>query len=130
MLKTLVGCCLNGFRAEHVQNTCRVLLKWLRKWAQPPYDQQILKTDSFRQDFVMVLHRYQPLEISRNREESRTFKLIVRCCLKGFGAEHVQNPRGVLFNGIRGGVCSKPSYGCCLKGFGAELCSNTSDGVA
>ena len=109
MSKTLVRCRLKGFGAEHVQNPCRVLLKGLRKWAQPPYDQKVFKTDRFRHDFLMVLHRYQLLEISRNREKSRTFKLIVRCCLKGFGAEHVQNPRGVLLKGIRGGVCSKPS---------------------
>ena len=118
MLKTLVGCCLKGFRAEHVQNPCRVLLKGLRKWAQPPYDQKVFKTERFRHDFVMVLHRYQLLESSRNREESRTFKLIVRCCLKGFGAEYVQNPRRVLLKGFRGGVMFKHLGGCCLKAFG------------
>ena len=62
MLKTLLGCCLNGFRAEHVQKPCRVLLKGLRKWAQPPYDQKVFKTERFRHDFVMVLAGFQFLE--------------------------------------------------------------------
>ena len=48
---------------------CRVLLKKLRKWAQPPYDQKVLKTDSFRHDFVMVLNGYQYQEIAGDREE-------------------------------------------------------------
>ena len=95
MLKTLVGCCLKGFRAEHVQKPCRVLLKGLRKWAQPPYDQKVFKTDRFRHDFVMVLHRYQLLEIFQ----------------KSGRIPSLQTDRKVLLKGLRGGACSKPSWG-------------------
>ena len=60
---------LKGLRAEHVQNPRRVLLKGIRTWAHPLYDQKVFKTERFRHDFVMVLDGYQFLEISGNREE-------------------------------------------------------------
>ena len=46
----------------------------------------------------------------------RTFKTLVRCCLKGFVAAHAQNTRKVLLKGLCNGVRSKPSLGVAYLG--------------
>ena len=43
------------FQTEHVQNPRWVLHEGLRTMAWSLYDPKVLKTDSFRSDFVMVL---------------------------------------------------------------------------
>ena len=85
-----------------------MLLKELWTWAHPQYDQKVFKPERFRYDFIMVLNRYQLMEISQPHEP---LKLLVRCCLKGFGAQHVQNTRKELLKGIRGSARTKSSQG-------------------
>ena len=70
MFKTRGGCCLERFVPEHVQNPRRVLLRGVRMWARPLYDEKVFKTDRFQHDFVMVLDGYQFLEFSGNRAGS------------------------------------------------------------
>ena len=69
ILDSAVGPRLKGHLAIEALNPRRVLLKRLRTWAHPLYDQKVFKTKRFRHDFVMVLDGYQFREISRNREE-------------------------------------------------------------
>ena len=65
-----VGPRLKGHLAIEALNPRRALLKGLRTWAHPLYDQKVFKSERFRHDFVMVLDGYQFLEISGNREET------------------------------------------------------------
>ena len=47
----------------------------------------------------------------------RTLKLLVRCCLKGFGRSMFKTLVGCRLKGF-GRIMLKTLVGCCLKGFG------------
>ena len=92
-LKTLVRCCLKSTEKGP---------QWLngQKSAESPMKNALCRP---------VWRPYQNAEKGPRASGRRTLKALVRCCLKGFGAPHTQNPRRVLLKGLRGGARSKPS---------------------
>ena len=60
-------CC---FQTEHIQNPRRVLHEGLRTMAWSLYDPKVLKTDSFRSDFVMVLDGSEFLGPAQGRPDA------------------------------------------------------------